>query len=70
MYRSMTTYKIDSDAKTVLGIDENGEAWDLNSGGEPCRTITDLESFIRELHEQGTFPAETRDELLARTDVV
>lgn len=61
----MTTYSLDLSALTVLATDSAGETFDLNASGLPCSTVDDLAAWTRELHEQGVYDADTRDELLA-----
>lgn len=60
-----TSYTIDHDDLTVTVTQDNGERDDLNATGEPCQTLDDLRDFVRELHDQGAYDAETRDRLLA-----
>ncbi len=61
----MTTYSLDLAALTVLATDAAGETFDLNASGLPCATVDDLAAWIRELHEQGAYDADTRDALLS-----
>jgi len=60
----MTKHTIDHEALTIIAIDENGEAHDLN-GGDPCETTADLRAFVCECHDQGAYNDETRNRLLA-----
>lgn len=57
------TLKNDKEARTVLITDADGTR-DLNAEGEPCGSPADLAEYIRELHAQGAFDEDTRDELL------
>jgi hypothetical protein len=60
------TYRITTrPTMTVLAIDIHGEAHDLNTNGEPITVPADLCAFVRELHEQGCYGTDVRDELLA-----
>jgi phosphoglycerate dehydrogenase-like enzyme len=43
---------------------------DLNAEGEPCTTPAELRAWIAELHDVGTFDADTRDELAAEVPAV
>jgi len=63
-----TTISVDLDALTVIATGTDGEAHDLNAEGDPCRTVGELAAFVRELHEQGSFGAAVRDDLLAGLD--
>ena len=63
---SSSTYRIDIYSLTVLAIDANGEAHDLNAGGEPCATTAELVAFVGELCEQGAYDVAQRDALLAQ----
>lgn len=58
------TYRVDLDNLTIVRLDRNGEAHDLNAGGAPCVTRGQLAAFIRELGRQGAFDAGVLAELL------
>lgn len=64
MYRRTNRYQIDHAGLTVVWYDEHGYPTDLNARGEPCADYADLAAFVRELHAQGAFDADTRDDLL------
>lgn len=57
-------YRIHLPTLTVIRH-ADGEDFDLNAQGEPCRTVGDLRAFVKELHAQGAYGAATRDRLLA-----
>lgn len=57
-------YRIHLPTLTVIRH-ADGEDFDLNAQGEPCRTVGDLRAFVEELHTQGAYDAATRDRLLA-----
>lgn len=64
-YGTGEAYSVDTEGLTLLYRDEQGELWDLNALGEPCRTAADLCALIEELHQAGTFNAATRDDMMA-----
>jgi hypothetical protein len=59
----MTRYTISS--LTVLATDANGEVYDLNAEGAPCRNREELAAFVRQLADVGAYDDATRDALLA-----
>lgn len=58
------TYAVDMKNLTVIATDDSGEAFDLNAGGEPCVTTSDLRDFIVQLHGERAFDVDTMRELL------
>ena len=42
-----------------------GETFDLNADGDPCTSVADLRSFVREMRAAGYFGAAVEASLLA-----
>ena len=63
----MTTYRACTTDLTIYATDENGETFDMNATGEPCRSVDDLVCFVNEMHALADFCDDaTRDALLAQ----
>jgi hypothetical protein len=63
-------YTLNLAALTVTRTDPNGEQYDLNANGEPCKGIDDLRAFVVELNEQGFYAAAVRDDLLGKLPTI
>ena len=64
----MSTYRhtVSLSDLTVYATDtDTGETTDLNAQGEPCTSLADLRSFVRELRRAGAYGRDVEAALLA-----
>ena len=64
----MESYRIDTEALTIIRTDRNGEEHDLNSEGEPCEDWIDVWDLATALHSQGAFDSETLERLAVKIE--